>query len=259
MAKKSIEKLTLKQKIHHFINYNALVVVGLIAFVVFHQIFIVGSTVKSLETEQKKMVKYLKDNVSKVYFLSANGQLLSAKKGAISYSDERFKSYLANNITDNLIGGSIWLTENFKIVYNKPEDIILKNKRFNTFYTNFIKPQGSVISKYATDLFKILADKKLPEYIIITSVKYDRYNVYRPSKENNFQTTIEATITVNTSVKSWIADLNKWDTRIVSIRVKYKVVVNTDKYANVGNPWGVHFYNLEIPIIVKPEASSLVK
>jgi hypothetical protein len=110
------EKISLGQKIHRFINYNSVVITLLIAFVLFHQIFIVGSTVSSLENQQKKMVQYLKENVNKVYFLSANGSVISAKKSAVSYSDDRFKQYIANNIIDSLIGGSIWLTDNGKIL-----------------------------------------------------------------------------------------------------------------------------------------------
>jgi len=258
MAKKNTEKEKLTTIIHNFINFNSLVIVGLIGVIAFHQFFIVGATVNSLESQQEKMVKYLKENVQKVYFLSANGQIITAKKSGISYSDDRFKQYMSNTILDNLIGGSIWLSKNGKIVYHKPEDLITKNDRINYFYINFIKPNGSVIAPYIKGIYSKLSTNKLPEYLTITSAEYEQYATHKPNENNNYKHNINAILKVRVIVKSWIPDIKRWDTREVPIRVRYSAVIDPVKYAKGGNPWGILFTNLEIPILVKPTARSIV-
>ena len=258
MGKRDKEKLSLGQTIHRFINLNSLVIVSLILIVAFHQIFIVGSTVNSLEKQQEKMVKYLRENVNKVYFLSANGQVITAKKSSVSYTDDRFKQYLSNNVLDNLVGGSIWLSQDGKILYHKPEDIVLKHKKIKYMYENFIKPNGTVLAPYIKALYTKFSQNKLPEYIIVTDAKYSTYIVHRPSEINNFKYSINAILDVKINEKSWIPDLKKWDTRVINSIIRYKAIIDPVKYASSGNPWGVHITELKIPVITKPTANEVL-
>ena len=245
-------------KINDFISLNSFVLLLLILGIWLHQVFIVGSTVNELQQNQNRMIHYLKKNVNKVYFLSASGMAITATKSKVSYADERFKSYLVNEITDSLIGGNIVLSSNYKITYASANELITKNKRINHFFKRLVKPHGSVMAPYARSLHRAIVEGKYPEYINVISHRYDKFVIRKPSKETNFKTKIEATIVLRLLVKSWVRDLKEWDTREVPLRINFDVIVDVDKYANIGNPFGVHFKSLDIPIIHKPTGTEIM-
>jgi len=246
-------------KINDFITLNNFLLFLLILGVWFHQVFIVGETVNTLKDNQNRMIHYLKDNVNKVYFLSASGMVVTAKKSKVSYVDERFKSYLANEITDSLIGGNIVISSNYKVVFASPAEIVRKNRRIGHFYKRFIAPQKQTINKYVRTLHRAIIEGKYPEYINVISYKYESFLLRKPSELNGYTTKIEGTLKVGLLVKSWVRDLKEWDTREVPIQINFEVLIDLDKYVNIANPFGVHFEKLEIPIIHKPTGTEIME
>jgi len=258
-ASKSNKDSSIFAKINDFITLNTFVLFLLALAVWIHQIFVVGATVKELESNQYKMVKYLKDNVNKVYFLSASGMAITATKSAVSYSDERFKSYIVNEIIEKLIHGNIVMSSNYKMTYTSADDLVTKNPRVYDFYMRFIKPHGIVLAPYARSLHRAIVDGKYPEYINVLSQKYTNYIVHKPTEETNFKTKIKATLALRLLVKSWIRDLKEWDTREIDITVPFSIIIDVNKYVNMGNPFGIHFENLGLPVMHKPTATQIVE
>jgi hypothetical protein len=258
-ASQSDKNSSIFAKINDFITLNSFALFLLVLGVWLHQIFVVGATVKELESNQYKMVKYLQENVNKIYFLSASGMAITATKSEVSYSDERFKSYIVNEIVDKLVAGNIVLSSNYKITYASANDLVIKNHRINDFYGRFIKPDGSVLAAYARALHRAIVDGKYPEYINVLSQSYEKFVVRKPTEESQFKTKIDATLKLTLLVKSWIRDLKKWDTREVEIRVPFIAVIDVERYVNIGNPFGVHFEKLDLPIIHKPTATQIME
>jgi len=258
-ASKSNKNSSIVAKINDFITLNSFALFLLVLAVWFHQIFVVGTTVKELEANQYKMVKYLKDNVDKVYFLSASGMAITATKSEVSYADERFKSYMVNEITDKLMYGNIVISTNYKVTYKSGSELVLKNKRINDFFTRFVKPHGNVLAPYARSLHRAMVEGRYPEYINVLSQQYTKYIITKPSEATGYKTKIDATIKLNLLVKSWIRDLKKWDTREVKIIIPFVVLIDVAKYANIGNPFGIHFVELKLPVIHKPTATQIME
>jgi len=240
-----------------FVSYNTFVLVVLIFSVWFHQLFVVGSTVNELEENQNKMLYYLKENISKVYFLSASGVVMTATRNTIGYSDERFKSYLMNEILDSLIAGNVVISSNYTNTFTSTEDVLAKNKRINEFYTRFVSPHYSVMEAYARSLYRAMVEGKYPEYINVFSSSYTSYNVVNASKETNYMHEVSGVISLKLVVKSWIRDLKAWDTRETNIDVSFTASIDTNVYVNVGNPFGIHFKALNIPILHKPTGTQI--
>ena len=251
-ASKSDKNSSIINKINDFVTLNTFAIFLLILAVWFHQIFVVGATINKLEKNQDSMVRYLRDNVNKVYFLSASGLVLSAKKGEISYADERFKSYLSNELISSFVGGNIEISSNYKITFDTPSSIIRNSKKIGQFYQRFVQPHQKIMAPFARSLHHALVEGMYPEYINVISHQYIKYRVEEPSEENGFHITIKASMAVRLLVKSWIRDLKSWDTREVPITVKFQAIVDVGRYANMSNPFGVHFTGLDFPVIHKP-------
>ena len=251
-ASKSDKNSSMIAKINDFVTLNNFVIFLLILAVWFHQIFVVGATVDQLEKNQNRMVRYLKQNVNKVYFLSASGLILSAEKGEISYADERFKSFLSNELITSLVGGAIEISSNYTITFKSANDIVHLNKKIGRFYQRFVQPHKKVITPFSRSLYRALIEGKYPEYINVISTRYTKYRVEKPNKKNGQYITIKASLAVRLLVKSWVRDLKIWDTREVPITVKFQAIVDVDRYANMSNPFGVHFTGLDFPVIQKP-------
>ena len=258
-ASSSDKNSTIFAKISDFLSLNSFVMVLLILGVWVHQVFVVGNTIDTLEKNQKNMVDYLKENVNKVYFLSASGMVITATKSAVSYEDERFKSYIANQIINNLIAGNVVVSENYKVQYASPDDLVLKNKRINHFFESYIKPHGTVIAPYARALHRAIVEGKYPEYINVLSQSYEKYSIIKPCEDTQYKTEIRASLSLKAVVKSWIRDLKEWDTREVVLRVPFKVQIDVDRYVNFSNPFGIHFLELGVPILHKPTGTEIIE
>jgi len=246
-------------KISDFVSLNAFVLMLIMFAIWVHQVYVVGSTVDRVEKRQSAMIKYLKENVNKVYFLSASGMAITATRSEVSYTDERFKSYIANEIIDKLISGNIVLSSNYKVTYVSGEDILTKNDRINNFYKRFVAPHTVVLSTFTRALHRAVVDGRYPEYINVLSHRYTSYIIQKPNKENGFKTIIKASLSLNVLVKSWIRELKQWDTREVVLNVPFEFYIDVVKYVNIGNPFGIHFQSIKLPVLQKPTATQVAE
>jgi len=256
-ASKSDKNSSIVTKINDFVSLNSFALLLLMLGIWFHQVYVVGDTVKQLEANQHKMVKYLKENVDKVYFLSASGMAITATKSEVSYADERFKSYMLNEIVTKMLAGNIVLSSNYTITYANYNEFVTKNAQVKNFYTRFVKPNKGVLESSLRSLHRAVVEGKYPEYINVLSQKYVHYKIIPPSEETGPQTKIDAKVVLTILVKSWIRDLKRWDTRKMKISIPFSVRIDVAKYANIGNPFGIHFEKLQIPAIHKPTGSQI--
>ena len=246
-------------KISDFVSLNAFVLMLIMFAIWVHQVYVVGGTVNRVEARQAAMVKYLKENVNKVYFLSASGMAITATKSEVSYTDERFKGYIANEIINELISGNIVLSSNYKVTYVSGDDILSKNEKIHDFYTRFVAPNKSVLTPYVRALHRAVVDGRYPEYINTLTSKYTQYVIQKPNEENNFKTVIRGTLGLNVLVKSWIREIKQWDTREVVMNVPFKLFIDVGRYVNIGNPFGIHFESIKLPVLKKPTATQVVE
>jgi len=256
-ASKSDKNSSMIAKINDFVSLNSFALLLLILGIWFHQVYIVGATVKELEQNQYKMVKYLKENVNKVYFLSASGMAITATKSEVSYADERFKSYIINEIVTKMLAGNIVLSSNYTITYANYDEFVTKNEQVKNFYTRFVKPNKRVLQSSLRSLHRAVVEGKYPEYINVLSQRYTQYRITPPNEETGGKTKIKATVQLNILVKSWIRDLKRWDTRQMTISIPFVLRIDVERYANIGNPFGIHFEKLSIPAIHKPTGSQI--
>jgi len=248
---------TMIQNISDFVSLNSFILLILIAIVAFHQLFIVGGAISSLKSNQIEMMNYLKENVSKVYFLSASGQVISSERSTLSYADERFKEYIASNILNTFIGGLVKVSSNLEVSYEKPSDFIKKNKDIKNFYTSFIAPDYTVIESTLRSLHRNILDNKHPEYIDIVSEKFIKYSVSKSLIANKSVTNIYGVIEIEVIKKSYIVEFKKWNAKKEMIRIPFEIRVDVGKYGRLDNPFGIHFTHISIPVLRKPTASQL--
>jgi len=246
-------------KISDFVSLNAFVLMLIMLAIWAHQVYVVGGTVQRVEQRQSAMVKYLKENVNKVYFLSASGMAITATRSEVSYTDPRFKAYIANEIIDQLILGNIVLSSNYKVTYLSGDDILSKNDRIKDFYTRFISPDKAVLTSYLRTIHRAVLDGRYPEYINVLKHTYTSYVIEKPNKTNGFKLSIKGNISLQVLVKSWIRELKQWDTRSVRMSVPFKLYIDIDKYVNIGNPFGIHFTSIDLPALKKPTATQVAE
>jgi hypothetical protein len=258
-ASKQNKNTSIIAKISDFVSLNAFALLLLILAIWVHQVYVVGATVERVEMRQNAMVKYLKENVNKVYFLSASGMAITATRSEVSYTDERFKSYIANEIIDKLISGNIVLSSNYKITYVSGDEIITKNKRINDFYTRFVSPDKAVLTPFVRALHRAVVDARYPEYINVLTHKYTQYTIQKPNEKNGYRTTIKGGLQLTVLVKSWIREVKQWDTREVSLNIPFTLYIDVAKYVNIGNPFGIHFTSVKLPVLHKPTATQVVE
>jgi hypothetical protein len=245
-------KRSIIKEISHFVTLNNFVLLIVVLMVWYHQIFVIGGTVSELEKNQNRMIVYLRKNVSSVHYLTATGMLLSTQKSNASLVDERFKSYIANQILETFVGGLIKISSNYTIQYASPEDIIQKNSKIQTFTQSYISGNGAAISAYARSVYRAILENKYPEYMDTIGFAYADYQVTPPSEATGFETIAEGSFAVKIVLKSWIPMFKKWDTREKSIVISFKLIVNPDRYAKIDNPFGLHFLNITVPVLHKP-------
>lgn len=246
-------------KISDFVSLNAFALLLLIFAVWAHQVYVVGGTVERVEKRQAAMIKYLKENVNKVYFLSASGMAIAVERSTVSYTDRRFKAYIANEIIDKLISGNVVLSSNYKVTYKSGEEILEKNRRIHNFYSRFVAPDKEVLRPFVRALHRAVVDARYPEYINVLESSYTRYTITKPNEENGFKTTIQGGINLKVLVKSWIRELKQWDTREVALSVPFTCTIDVGKYVNMGNPFGIHFSSITIPVLQKPTATQVAE
>jgi len=246
-------------KISDFVSLNAFALLLLLVAIGLHQIYVVGGAAQRVEQRQNAMVKYLKENVNKVYFLSASGMAITATRSEVSYTDPRFKAYIANEIIEKLISGNIVLSSNYKVTYASGDEILTKNKRIHDFYTRFASPDKAVLTPFVRALHRAVVDGRYPEYINVLERSYTKYTITKPNEENGFKTVISGGISMNALVKSWIRELKQWDTREVTIQVPFELYIDVSKYVNIGNPFGIHFSSIKLPVLQKPTATQVAQ
>ena len=244
-------------KISDFVSLNAFVLMLIMFAIWVHQVYVVGASVERMELRQNAMVQYLKENVNKVYFLSASGMAITATRSEVSYTDERFKSYIANEIINKLISGNIILSSYYKVTYASGAEIIDKNKNIHDFYTRFVSPDKSVLTPFARSLHRAVVDGRYPEYINVLTHKYTQYIIEKPNEQNGFKTTIKGGLELTMLVKSWIRELKQWDTREVPLNIPFTLNIDVERHANIGNPFGIHFIGITIPVLHKPTATQV--
>ena len=246
-------------KISDFVSLNAFVLLLLILAIWVHQVYVVGATVQRVEERQSAMVKYLKENVNKVYFLSASGMAITATRSEVSYTDARFKGYIANEIIDKLISGNVVLSSNYTVTYVSGDEIMSKNKRINDFYTRFVSPDKKVLATFTRALHRAIVDGRYPEYINVLAHRYTNFTIVKPNEENGFKTVIKGSLELKAIVKSWIKEIKQWDNRELSISISFSLYVDVAKHANIGNPFGIHFTDITLPVLHKPTATQVVQ
>lgn len=200
----------------------------------------------------------LKENLGKVHFLSASGQHVVGDRYEVGYEDDRFKLYVKNVILDNLVQGLAELSNGFSVKFKNGKEINKKNERFVYFEGTFLPKEKDILKLYRDSLYRSTVEGRLPEYISISGSKFLSYSVLKNSVDRKSAPQIEAKMKVKVFLKSWIKELKKWDTREDEIIIPFKAEINVEKYANIGNPFGIRFINIKIPTILKPRASDIV-
>lgn len=202
---------------------------------------------------------FLRENIGKVHFLSATGQVAVGEKQKLSYADSRFKSYIQNVLINNLLQGKGSLTGGFdkKISIRRWQDLSVVNDKLKLFKSSFLKKNSTVIDSYQKSLFLAILEKRLPEYMIPTNVGFEYYRVNSKFLKKNQKKTIDGKIRVSVYIKSYIKELGKWDTREVEANIRFKIEINVAEYANYDNPFGIVFDDLDMPTLLKPDASSV--
>ena len=260
MSRKKIEitkNEEIWKRINRFVQYNTYAITaGILLTFVFLDMKI-GSLSDRVEETLVKNTDYIKRNIGHPIFLSATGQVIVAKKSPMSYYDDRFKQYLVNNITDRLIMGLVRLSGNYKIRYYNGKDILKKNKEIKAFIDNFLAGRSHALIKYADSLYLAMVEKRLPEYIDILNAKTNNYSVRKDPHDG--KTHISFTLEIRAIIKSWIKDLGRWDTREISIRIPAELIIDPSRYANIGNPFGIYFKEIDIPAILKPTPNAVMQ
>jgi len=200
----------------------------------------------------------LKENLGKVHFLTATGQHVVGERFEVGYDDERFKLYLKNVVLDNLIQGLGEMTKGFTLKFINANDIKKNNERFSYFEDTFLPDGSTLLSLYRESLRQIIVEGRLPEYISFSDSVFKNYSVIKNKSEKGAPVSIEGIIKSKLMIKSWIKEVKKWDSREVVISIPFKAVIDVAKSANIGNPFGIIFTEIQIPTIVKPKASDVV-
>ncbi len=204
----------------------------------------------------------LKENLGKVHFLTASGQHVVGERFEVGYEDERFQLYVKNIILDNLVQGLAELTKGFTLKFHNGEDIKAKNERFAYFENTFVTKNSPLLSLYRESLNRIVVEGRLPEYISLSDSRFSFYSIKKSlsgESGENSSPEIVAKLQAKVFIKSWIKELKVWDTREVVLNIPFKAIISVEQYANIGNPFGVMFKEIEIPTILKPKASDIAK
>jgi len=200
----------------------------------------------------------LKRNLGKVHFLTASGQHIVGQKRAIGYNDPRFKRYIVNAILENQIQGLGALSKGFKVKILKDTDISNKNEKWKFFDDVFLSAFPSVNKLYREGVFRAIIEGRYPEYILVEEAKLDGYQDM-PQEDNPEIRHLKGNIRAKLYVKSYIKELKVWDTREIDISVIFKATINVAEYADVGNPFGLEFTEIQIPTILKPTATEVAR
>lgn len=259
--KPTLEKLELKERVKQLNSFFSQSIYVLAAAMVALSMLTYCSN-SSFKSEALGEIKQhgvlLKENLGKVHFLTATGQHVVGTKHEAGYLDERFKLYVQNLILDNLIQGSVELTNTFHIKYSSEAEIATKNGRFKNFHETFIRSGTDPLSLFRQTLYRNLVDGRLPEYIFPSKVEFLQYYVNN-NKDIGKDPQITARMRVTFMTKSFIKEIKKWENREVEAIIPFNFSVNVSKYANIANPFGLMLDDISIPVLVKPEAAEVVR
>ena len=213
-----------------------------------------------VENTLVKNTQFIKEDIGHPIFLSATGQVIVAKRSPLSYSDPRIISYIQNYILDDLVGGVVKLSGNYTATYSSGDDMLRKYSGFKDFSVRFLREDSSMLLPYVNNLFLAIKEDTLPNYINVVSSRMEGYSVKKLSRKDGGDglTHIRGRVIGRTVVKSWIEDLKKWDTRDMEMSIPFELVVNVPEYADIGNPFGFHFVEIEVPLLKKPSAREVL-
>jgi len=199
----------------------------------------------------------LKENLGKVHFLTASGQHIVGDRYELGFADPRFKQYLKNVVLDNLLLGMAELTKGFSVKFKNPQDVYSKNSRIKYFEDNFVTKKAIFMKNYRTALYRAVVEGRYPEYMSVSNAVIDNYVYTKAVNSESKKPEIRGTIRASLYIKSWIKELKVWDTREIEVRIPFKAIIDVERYATVGNPFGVSFTTVEIPAIIKPTADDV--
>lgn len=245
-------------KIDTFMRRNSYITLIAIIFTFFYLNSKLGTLADVVERTLVQNTHYIKENIGKPIFLSANGIILTSKKSEMSLYDERFKTYLTNILVENSFQGLVKLSENFQVVFKNSNELYEKNKKLKTLRDRFFTPNTAGAKEFSKLLYQYIIEDKLPQYVDVLSTKIKDYYVREKGKEGlgrEFSLNIE----VKVITKSWIKAIGDYDTLTSTVFIKTKGVIDIEKYANIGNPFGVKFLSVTIPVMKKRTAMQITQ
>ena len=241
-------------KINKFIQYNAYILTAGIVLSFLFLNFRISSLASLTEDTLVSNTKYIKENIGHPIFLTASGVVITPEKKVLGYYDQRFKQYIINNTANTFIMGLIKFSKNYEIKYSTLNDIYTKNPYIKEFSSNFKVDHGA-LKEYATAIYRIMLEGRLPEYIDIIDTDMTEFSIdSKPNEDKNIYRTMRGVISVRALSKSWIKELGKWDNREINPKLKFEAIIYPSKYANIGNPFGIKFTKIDSPINVKATA-----
>ena len=248
------------KRIDDFVKYNSWALVAMVALSFLYVSSTIGDLADTVEKTLVKNTRFIRENIGHPIFLSATGQVVVAEKTPLSFSDARIREYILNSLFDNLVAGTVRVSKNYKVQYSDGDDILKRYNRFRNFYGRFLHGDPSQLRDYAKNLYLAITEDTLPNYINVVDSHISNYQIKKVAinEGGDGLTHISGMAVGHVVVKSWIADLNQWDTRETMLNIRFSIVADPAKYADIGNPFGFFFTDLDIPITKKPTARSII-
>lgn len=245
-------------KINNFMQVNSYAFsIGILLtfFVLNYRLSTLAAVVEDTLVEN---TRYIKKNIGHPIFLTASGRFLVANKTEMGYYHERFKNNISSTVSNALVTGLIKLSDNYKIKFEKPIDIINKNIFLSDFTDSFVSDR-QVLSEYYKGLYQIMGEWRYPEHMDIVSIQMNTYSIDSVhGEEKNKYRTLRAVVSPTVIIKSWIKELNIWDKRRAVLNIKIRAFINPEN-ASTRNPFGVDYKAIKYVLPVKPTAREASK
>ncbi|CAA6806795.1 MAG: Unknown protein [uncultured Sulfurovum sp.] len=239
------------ERINYFIQTNAYVITVLITLTFLVINWRISSLSEKIETTLVENTRYIKKNIGHPIFLNAAGVMLVADKSEMGFKNERFLNYLGANIANNIILGLIKISNNYKTKFRKHDDVTKLHPGLLEFSKHFVYNRN-VLKEYEIGLLRAMGEWRYPEHMDIVSIDTKHFSVDSLENENkNSYRTLRSTVVATTIVKSWVKEVNAWDTRRVELEINLIARASTE-WASVSNPFGIKYTSIEYEIPVKP-------
>ena len=241
------------EKINLFFKQNNYMIVILLVLLNALTLYLNNSYKSDTIKELKESVKYIKKNLSTVGYLTATGQLITTKRKAISYDDERIKNTIVNIVSEPFLLGAMDLTKDYTEPRKTLKDMVENNEAMKRLYENYTLNKKSV-KKAFSKIHSLLKNAFYPEYITIMKKKIHSFSISRQSDGSvSFTTNVQYDIVT----KSWITQIQKYKNERKTLIMRFDGVVNPEKYADAENLLGFKITKVVVPSIIKPKLSSL--